>query len=130
MNIYADNCTLLQQTSFRLAAGALCLMAFVVINAYSSILIANLTVPKLNPVVNTLEELASSTQYNCSSKPTLPLPIVLWYIHNFKYKITELHATCNICIYLCSDSPIFSYISYLQEATEGPRKKTRGFFEE
>ena len=46
-----------------MAAGALCLMAFVAINAYASILTAHLTIPKLNPVVNTLDELASSTHY-------------------------------------------------------------------
>ena len=50
----------LRQTSFRLAAGVWCLMSLVLINAYSGNLISYLSVPKLKPVVQSFENLASS----------------------------------------------------------------------
>lgn len=46
--------------SLYLMVGLWCLMAVVLTNAYTSTLTSYLTVPKLEPIVNTLEELAAN----------------------------------------------------------------------
>ena len=50
----------LRQTSFRIVTGFWCLMTLVLINAYASNLISYLTVPKLQPVIQSLQHLSSS----------------------------------------------------------------------
>lgn len=51
-----------KQLPFTLLLGAWCLMACVLVNAYSSILVSYLSVPKLHPIVNSLEELAGQKE--------------------------------------------------------------------
>ena len=51
----------MRQDSFRLASGAWCLAALVLVNAYASTLISFLAVPKLLPIPNTLEDLGQRT---------------------------------------------------------------------
>ncbi|XP_046649955.1 ionotropic receptor 93a-like isoform X1 [Daphnia pulicaria] len=48
--------------SLRLVAGVWCLTMVVLVNAYTGTLMSYLTVPKLRPIVNTLEELAASSE--------------------------------------------------------------------
>jgi hypothetical protein len=43
-------------------AGVWCLTMVVLVNAYTGTLMSYLTVPKLRPIVNTLEELAASSE--------------------------------------------------------------------
>ncbi len=50
------------QISLRLVAGLWCLTMVVPVNAYTGTLMSYLTVPKLRPIVNTLEELAASSE--------------------------------------------------------------------
>jgi len=49
-------------TSFRLLAGAWVLCAMVLVNSYTGIVTSSLTTPKMKPPINTLEELAASTE--------------------------------------------------------------------
>ena len=51
-----------QKTSLRLIIGAWCLATLVLLNAYGSVITSFLTVTKLEPIVNTLEELADTRQ--------------------------------------------------------------------
>lgn len=51
----------MSQMPFCLAAGAWCLAAVVLANAYGSELISFLTVSELEPIINSLEELASNS---------------------------------------------------------------------
>ncbi len=55
----SGNKTQPQQLSFRILVATWCIMALVLVNAYSSTLISYLSVPKLQPIVNSLEELAA-----------------------------------------------------------------------
>lgn len=57
-----------RQQSFRLAVGAWLLSAFVMVYAYSSIYVASLTVPKLQPIINSLQDLASSPSWGFLSE--------------------------------------------------------------
>lgn len=56
----------MKKISFRIAAGAWCLAAVVLANSYGSTLISFLAVTELEPIINSLEELATSN-------PTLKL---------------------------------------------------------
>ncbi len=58
--LYSGNYFYLRQTSLRIAAGLYCLMALVLINAYSGNLVSFLTVPKLKPIVSSFKDLSSS----------------------------------------------------------------------
>jgi len=48
-----------KQLSFRILLGSWCVAAFVLVNAYSTTLISNLTAPKLTPVARSYEDVAS-----------------------------------------------------------------------
>nr|CAH0110437.1 unnamed protein product [Daphnia galeata] len=48
--------------SLRLVAGLWCLMMVIVVNAYTGTLRSYMVMPKLNPIINTLTELAASSQ--------------------------------------------------------------------
>lgn len=60
-----------QKTSLRLIIGIWCLITLVLLSAYGSILTSFLTVRKLEPIVNSLEELAGTRQ-----------PLKLIMLHN------------------------------------------------
>lgn len=50
--------------SFRLLIGAWLLVAMVLVNSYSGTVISFLTVPRMKPPINTLEDLATSRDVN------------------------------------------------------------------
>ena len=51
-----------RRLSFRIIVGVWLLIAMVLVNSYASTVISHLTVPKMNPRINTLEDLASANQ--------------------------------------------------------------------
>ena len=63
MLLRIGNWTKLHQVSFRIVVGTWCVMALVLVNAYSSVLISNLSVPKHQPILQSLEEVAAQHHY-------------------------------------------------------------------
>ena len=55
-----------KKLSVRVLTGMWCLMAVVLINSYTGNLTSYLSIPKLNPIPNSFEELAASSDYKIS----------------------------------------------------------------
>ena len=54
-------------------AGILCLAAIVLIDAYASLMTAYLTAPKLQPIINSFEEMAESRNLKMLMDMTAPV---------------------------------------------------------
>ena len=81
--------------SFRLATGMWCLAAVILANAYASTLIAYLTVPQLNPIVYTFQELAANKHYQLLTDVNTAITnnFLVWtykFIWNVPNKIIKL----------------------------------------
>lgn len=95
--------------SLRLVAGLWCLMMVVLVNAYTGTLMSYLTVPKLRPIVNTLEELAASSETQMTVDFELGKARMFLVINQRKVCFNNL--------------PILKALeSFIQEATSGPNK--------
>lgn len=62
MELTIGNRSRLRQTSFRLATGFFCLAAVILVNGYASKMTADLSVPKLKPIISSLQEMLESTK--------------------------------------------------------------------
>ena len=64
--------------ALRLAVGLWCLMMMVLVNAYSGTLTSYLAVPKLRPIVNTLTELAASSETEITTDFGMEQTKMIW----------------------------------------------------
>ena len=77
--------------SFRLAVGVWCLMAVVLVNVYSGNLFSYLAVPKLNPITNTLDELADKyPQQKVVIEANSAMAQMFLVVDYFKFKLIIL----------------------------------------
>lgn len=73
---------------FRLSVGLYCLVAVVICNAYTGTLTSFMTVPKLKPIVQSLEELAESDVYKLTAESNTPVTNLMM-VYNAHFKILQ-----------------------------------------
>ena len=84
---FAGNFFPSSRLSLRLVAGTWCLVCVVLVNAYAGNLTSFLTTPKLNPIIQSFEDMAKSTQLRVSvEKGTLIHGIIMvyWFVILFQ----------------------------------------------
>ena len=72
----------------RIAIASWLLCMVVVVNAYAGLLTAMMTVPKLEPIVNTLDELATSHRFKITKEVHSVLTTQFLVIYRFTYVTT------------------------------------------
>ena len=77
------------KSAVRFLAAVWCLMAVILINYYNSTLISYMLVPKYEPIVNTIEELAHSTKLSVSAEKSSVIGDTIFVTFIIKLKILK-----------------------------------------